>query len=95
MKLIDASACPCNACGAKQYCDSNCLSYWKWFNKPVDAVEVVRCKDCKYAFFSKSNSETIICGNTKMCGTTDANFFCANGVKRDGGTDNDKGASEE
>lgn len=65
------------------------------FAPAVDAVEVVRCKDCKYAFFSKLNSETIICGNTKMCGTTDANFFCANGVKRDGGTDNDKGASEE
>ena len=45
----------------------------------VDAVEVVRCKDCKHTIRSKVSPEKIICCLTKMCGTVDPDYFCADG----------------
>lgn len=47
----------------------------------VDAVEVVRCKDCKHTTRSKVNPEKIICCLTKMCGTVDPDYFCADGER--------------
>lgn len=45
----------------------------------IDAVEVVRCKDCIHTTRSKVNPEKIICCLTLMCGTTEPDFFCAHG----------------
>lgn len=47
----------------------------------VDAVEVVRCKDCKHTTRSKVSPEKIICCLTKMCGTVDPDYFCADGER--------------
>lgn len=47
----------------------------------VDAVEVVRCRDCKHTTRSKVSPEKIICCLTKMCGTVDPDFFCADGER--------------
>lgn len=52
-------------------------------NAPVvDAVEVVRCKDCIHTTRSKANPEKIICCLTLMCGTTKPDFFCAHGERK-------------
>ena len=47
----------------------------------VDAVEVVRCKDCKHSTRSEVSPEKIICCLTKMCGTVDPDYFCADGER--------------
>lgn len=47
----------------------------------IDAVEVVRCKDCKHTTRSKVSPEKIICCLTKMCGTVDPDYFCADGER--------------
>ena len=53
----------------------------------IDAVEVVRCRECKYAFVNdKDISKPLICCKTKMVGTTDPDWFCAAGERKmDGG----------
>lgn len=47
----------------------------------VDAVDVVRCKDCKHTTRSEVSPEKIICCLTKMCGTVDPDYFCADGER--------------
>ena len=46
--LIDVRDCPCDGCKAKP-CGhpARCVKFTLWLNKTVDAVSVVRCKDCK------------------------------------------------
>ena len=46
-RLIDANAYPCQTCEVS-HCYQNCNKFTKWFESTVDAVEVVRCKDCRY-----------------------------------------------
>ena len=47
--LISVADCPCDGCKAKP-CGhpARCVKFTLWLNKTVDAVPVVRCKDCKY-----------------------------------------------
>ena len=48
----------------------------------VDAVEVVRCKDCKhYHTGDKSHPDCDWC-NRMICGTIKPGFFCADGERR-------------
>ena len=52
----------------------------------IDAVEVVRCKDCKHAIINHNHiDKPLICCLTKMVGTTDPDWFCAAGERKDGG----------
>lgn len=46
--LIDVADCPCDGCEANP-CGhpARCVKFTLWLNKTVDAVKVVRCKDCK------------------------------------------------
>ena len=55
----------------------------------IDAVEVVRCRDCKHAIVNENHiDKPLICCFTKMVGTTDPDWFCADGKRRmDGGAD--------
>ena len=47
-RLIDANACPCTKCDRLGNCRPGlCEAFAEWWLSPVDAVEVVRCKDCK------------------------------------------------
>ena len=49
----------------------------------VDAEQVVRCKDCRSAFVNEEHErKPLICGLTRMCGTTDPMWFCADGKRR-------------
>lgn len=55
----------------------------------IDAVEVVRCRDCKHAIVNENHiDKPLICCFTKMVGTTDPDWFCADGKRRmDGGAE--------
>ena len=46
-RLIDANAYPCQNCEVS-YCYKNCKKFTEWLNTTVDAVEVVRCKNCEH-----------------------------------------------
>lgn len=47
--LINVEDCPCDGCPAKP-CGhpARCLKFTCWINMTVDAVKVVRCKECKH-----------------------------------------------
>lgn len=45
MRLIDAEQYPCSKCETK-YCFQSCNRFSKWLYTAVDAVPVIRCKDC-------------------------------------------------
>lgn len=70
-RLIDANALikEANSDGAYGYVDAKQISE----APTIDAVEVVRCKDCKYF-------ETWLCQNEDNYD----NWFCADGERKDG-----------
>ena len=80
-RLIDADALIKEACaeGAYGYVDTKQIA-----NTPtIDAVEVVRCKDCKYRFKNNGHSRSgcpIIDANIWM----DDDDFCSHGERKDG-----------
>jgi len=54
----------------------------------VDAVPVVRCKDCKYAYinsFSAASGVALCSSSAKVMQQDD---FCSYGERKDGGADN-------
>ena len=71
-RLIDANALMKEACaeGAYGYVDAKQIAE----APTVDAVEVVRCKDCKHRY-SDSWCEYV---------DDDDNFYCARGERKDG-----------
>lgn len=49
----------------------------------ADVVEVVRCKDCKYARINDNHPDKPLIGfMTKMVGSVDPNWYCASGERR-------------
>lgn len=77
-RLIDANALikEANADGAYGYVDAKQIA-----DAPtVDAVEVVRCKDCKYLMFSDCYGE---CGQGHM-GIVRPDDFCSYGERKEG-----------
>lgn len=50
----------------------------------LEPVQIVRCKDCKHMIINKNHeAKPMICCLTKMCGTTDADWFCADGERKE------------
>jgi len=48
------------------------------------SINIVRCKECKHAFVNENHeNKPLICGLTKRCGTTDPNWYCADGERRE------------
>ena len=46
-------------------------------------ARVVRCKDCIHATINEHHpNRPLICCLTKMCGTTNSEWFCADGERR-------------
>lgn len=51
---------------------------------PSAESEIIRCKDCKHMIINeKHEAKPMICCFTKMCGTTEPDWFCADGERRD------------
>lgn len=91
MRLIDADALQRRICGAKCGCEyedcgneGDCGYDYFIFTAPtIDAVPVVRCRECKYRF--KNNGH-----NKDGCPIIDANIwmddddFCSHGEREEG-----------
>ena len=85
-RLIDANALRTDTmamCGVNEAVLENCYPYWQ-FNKAivnaptVDAVEVVRCKDCKKV---NVGGLSLYCSLTGM--PMDEDDFCSYGERKD------------
>lgn len=52
----------------------------------IDAVPVVRCKDCKHAGINENHpNKPLICYLTRMCGTVKHDWYCWQGERKDNG----------
>lgn len=92
MRLIDADELKryINSISSGLLCEWDTLGVLSAIDKQqaVDAVPVVRCKDCKYAHMT-------VRGECKYCDVwfpdeaiyADGDFFCANGKRKDGEQD--------
>ena len=91
--LIDVRDCPCDGCQAKP-CGhpARCVKFTFWLNKTVDAVPVVRCKDCKHpklpAVLTQKYGEpgTLTCHNWHSpCNKRNVkqDDFCSYGERKD------------
>jgi hypothetical protein len=87
MRLIDADVLRASAMQATETNEvsfNNCFPYWQ-FSKcikeapTIDAVLVVRCKDCKQYNTTGCSKGFGWCENMET-GTSD-DFYCANGAK--------------
>ena len=89
VRLIDANALKTVLCASKcgvidpSRCECGCMDVMCIDDAPtVDAVEVVRCKDCKFGHIDHCLGETCwICGLSGRVSVGDE--FCSRGVKRD------------
>ena len=90
MRLIDADAykalhckvCPsdCGACGFVYGKDDICGLIDK--APTIDAVPVVRCKDCHYGFYDSEINDAMICTRTNDGYWRHGNDFCSYGRKK-------------
>ena len=56
----------------------------KLMDLPSAEPEIIRCKDCKHMIINeKHEAKPMICCFTKMCGTTEPDWFCADGERRE------------
>ena len=51
----------------------------------VDAVEVVRCRNCKYGDWDSEPDDAMVCMRTKDGFWRSGNDFCSYGIRKDGG----------
>ena len=50
----------------------------------VDAVEVVRCRNCKYGDWDSEPDDAMVCMRTKGGFWKSGNDFCSYGIRKDG-----------
>ena len=57
----------------------------EWLNNApiVDAVHVVRCKDCHYGFYDNKIDDAMVCTRTNDGYWRHGNDFCSYGKKKD------------
>ena len=82
MRLIDADALikEANADGAYGYVDAKQIA-----DAPtIDAVPVVRCKDCKFGDWDSEPNDAMVCMRTKDGFWRSGNDFCSFGERKEG-----------
>lgn len=91
-RLISVDDCPCDGCKAKP-CGhpARCVKFTLWLNKTVDAVEVMRCKNCKYSkIFTVADdpmfSHLRCCRREHYTEGVDGYDFCSYGERRNDGS---------
>ncbi len=85
-----------NCCSLSSECDCSLIDDIKDINSmpTIDAIEVVRCKDCQYGHVTEILGETCwYCGLTGYFNTEDG--YCDKGAKRNGQDDEGKGVNEK
>ena len=88
-RLIDANACPCIKCDRLGNCRPGlCEVFAEWWLSPMEAQEVVRCKDCKHYKpmkpYPSYNGQTNYCCRSASVRVVD-NDFCSKGERKDNG----------
>lgn len=102
MRLIDADALQRRICGAKCGCEyedcgneGDCEYDHFIFHAPtIDAVPVVRCRDCKHHRVKNENERQYLVEDILICTSQDAtddcwnavwpNHFCSYGERKEG-----------
>lgn len=86
MRLVDIEAEVCADCICRDKCDRQAYCWVKEM-QAVDAVPVVRCKDCKHSY---EDLDGLCCsyGPSVDCVVSDFHF-CANGERKGGDGDGD------
>ena len=82
MRLIDADSLikEANADGAYGYVDAKQIA-----DAPtIDAVPVVRCKDCKFGDWDSEPNDAMVCMRTKDGFWRSGNDFCSFGERKEG-----------
>ena len=81
-RLIDANALikEANEDGAYGYVDAFQIA-----NAPtVDAVEVVRCRECKFGSWDSETDDAMVCVRTNDGFWRSGNDFCSRGERKEG-----------
>ena len=52
--------------------------------KPIDAVEVTRCRDCKFGDWDSEPDDAMVCVRTKDGFWRSGNDFCSRGKRKEG-----------
>ena len=93
MLTIGRGGFSCSKCAESEDCGQNCeVQCLKWLQQPaeksdnetVDAVPVVRCKDCKYGEVDDADLPTQYLCNYHGADWNDENPFCSYGERKDG-----------
>lgn len=82
MRLIDADALikEANADGAYGYVDAKQIA-----DAPtVDAVEIVRCRECKFGSWDSEPDDAMVCVRTNDGFWRSGNDFCSRGKRKEG-----------
>ena len=79
--LADSRLADDNSCGEKF--PVSWFRSWLALQETVDAVEVVRCEDCKYRVLDTVNGEDWCNHTLGLCGEVYATDFCCNGERKD------------
>ena len=89
MRLIDADALGVERCSKDVLPDAYCAG-WNGLielieNAPiVDAVPVVRCRDCKFGDWDSEPHDAMVCMRTKDGFWRSGNDFCSFGERKEG-----------
>ena len=79
MRLIDIEAEVCADCVCRDKCDRQAYC-WAKEMQTVDAVHVVRCRECKH----HHDCGTRFCDALGMDCPDDSEFFCSYGERKEG-----------
>ena len=89
MRLIDADALGVGRCSKDVLPAAYCAG-WNGLiglieNTPiVDAVQVVRCRDCKFGDWDSEPNDAMVCMRTKDGFWRSGNDFCSYGERKEG-----------
>ena len=79
----------CTRCENQRGCDL-CADLHEWIMERLDAVPVVRCRECKYSRINHLMKKDILsCENIDVCGEEylferNPNDFCSYGERKEG-----------
>jgi hypothetical protein len=79
MRLIDIEAEVCADCVCRDKCDRQAYC-WAKAMQTVDAVPVVRCRECKHHY----DCGVHFCNRLGMDCPDDSDFFCSYGERNEG-----------
>ena len=61
-----------------------CLLRWIRYQPTIDAVPVVRCRECKFGDWDSEPDDAMVCVRTKDGFWRSGNDFCSRGKRKEG-----------